>query len=337
MTDIQTMDQSRTVKSEPIEAPKVVYRFGDFELEMEPHELTRDGEAIDLAPQPAKILELLAAADGEVVSREAIRECLWGVDSFIDHVKGINFVIHQIRTALGEQASCPVFIETVPREGYRFAAPVQAVDPSTSPPPQALKGYERPRLTRRLLPWVALGLFLTVLLETAFFVHAGWAGEDSGWLGGETAKTVPRLAILAAAESEAGQMEAVPIAATEALSAYLAESFGPNLEVMAPPPGIVTNKESVMDDAQYALSVASFGSETSPHLVIRLTRCHGHAILWTTTADASMRELPGLFDRVVDGVSTNLHITSARYSLEPRGEASQQASQALDRADSKTP
>ncbi len=103
------------------------YRFGDFELCSRPLELTRDGERLELAPQPARLLELLVSRAGELVSREVIRQSLWGEDVHVDHERGINFNIRQIRSALGDDPSRPLFIETVPRYGYRFVAPLGEV------------------------------------------------------------------------------------------------------------------------------------------------------------------------------------------------------------------
>jgi DNA-binding winged helix-turn-helix (wHTH) protein/TolB-like protein/Tfp pilus assembly protein PilF len=77
-----------------------------------------------LQPQPAKVLELLARRSGEVVSREEIREAVWG-ESFVDFDASLNFCIKQIRRALGDSATAPTYIETLPRRGYRFLQPVQ--------------------------------------------------------------------------------------------------------------------------------------------------------------------------------------------------------------------
>ncbi|MFL6231762.1 MAG: transcriptional regulator, partial [Thermoanaerobaculia bacterium] len=79
-----------------------------------------------LQPQPARVLELLARRSGEVVSREEIRETVWG-ESFVDFDASLNFCIKQIRRALGDSATAPTYIETLPRRGYRFLLPVQTL------------------------------------------------------------------------------------------------------------------------------------------------------------------------------------------------------------------
>lgn len=99
--------------------------FGPFELRTDSGELLRDGVRLPLQPQPARLLELLARRAGEVVSREEIRRHLWGEEAFVEFEQGLNFSVRRIRIALGDSASHPLFLETVPRRGYRFLAAVR--------------------------------------------------------------------------------------------------------------------------------------------------------------------------------------------------------------------
>jgi DNA-binding winged helix-turn-helix (wHTH) protein/tetratricopeptide (TPR) repeat protein len=99
--------------------------FGTFELTPATGELRQHGDPIKLAPQPFKVLELLAGRAGEVVTRVELRNHLWG-DTFVDYEQGLNFCIRQIRSVLGDTADAPRFIETLPRRGYRFLMPVTA-------------------------------------------------------------------------------------------------------------------------------------------------------------------------------------------------------------------
>ena len=101
-----------------------VLRFGAFELYPGAGELRRRGDVVKLAPQPFKVLELLARRSGEVVTRAEIRDHVWSGDTFVDFEQGLNFCIRQIREVLGDTADAPRFIETLPRRGYRFLMPV---------------------------------------------------------------------------------------------------------------------------------------------------------------------------------------------------------------------
>jgi TolB-like protein/DNA-binding winged helix-turn-helix (wHTH) protein/Tfp pilus assembly protein PilF len=102
-----------------------VIRFGVFELELKSGELRRDGALVKLQPQPFKVLAFLTAQAGQVVTREEIQRQIWGDETFVDYEQGVNFCIKRIRAALGDDAQAPRFIETLPRRGYRFIAPVE--------------------------------------------------------------------------------------------------------------------------------------------------------------------------------------------------------------------
>jgi DNA-binding winged helix-turn-helix (wHTH) protein/TolB-like protein len=98
--------------------------FGEFEFDAASGELRRGAESVRLEPQPARVLALLLERAGDVVTRSELQQQVWGGDTFVDFEHGLNYCIAQIRTALGDSASAPRFIETLPRRGYRFVATV---------------------------------------------------------------------------------------------------------------------------------------------------------------------------------------------------------------------
>ena len=104
-------------------------RFDHYILDIKSGELTKDGRAVKLHPQPAVLLVLLAKRAGEVVGREEIQQALWSDDTVVDFDTSINSCIRQIRTALEDDAESPRYIETVPKKGYRFirVAPERSV------------------------------------------------------------------------------------------------------------------------------------------------------------------------------------------------------------------
>lgn len=99
--------------------------FGEFELHLETRELFRNEQPVRIQDQPARLLELLAGRAGRLVSRDEIRSHLWGDSINVDFEQSINFCVKQLRRTLGDSAGAPRFVETVPRRGYRFVAPVQ--------------------------------------------------------------------------------------------------------------------------------------------------------------------------------------------------------------------
>ena len=101
--------------------------FGPYSLDLATGELLRSGIAVKLQPQPSKLLVMLAERAGELVTRDEIRQTIWGADTFVDFDQSVNFCIRQVRTALRDHADTPCYVETVPRRGYRFIAPVQRV------------------------------------------------------------------------------------------------------------------------------------------------------------------------------------------------------------------
>jgi TolB-like protein/DNA-binding winged helix-turn-helix (wHTH) protein/tetratricopeptide (TPR) repeat protein len=99
-------------------------RFGLFEVDFEQRILTKGGLRIKLQDQPFQVLAMLLARPGELVAREEIRQRLWRADTFVEFDDGLNTAIKKLRAALNDSADNPRFIETVPRRGYRFLAPV---------------------------------------------------------------------------------------------------------------------------------------------------------------------------------------------------------------------
>jgi DNA-binding winged helix-turn-helix (wHTH) protein len=102
-------------------------RFGEFELDADAGELRKNGRRLKVQPQPFKLLVLLVRRAGTVVSRDDIRQELWSDGTFVDFDQAMNFAIKQVRDVLHDSAEQPLFIETVPRRGYRFIAPLEPV------------------------------------------------------------------------------------------------------------------------------------------------------------------------------------------------------------------
>lgn len=107
-------------------------RFGVFELDFSSGELRKRGIRLKLQDQPLRILALLLAQPGEIITRDQLRRALWPDDTFVDFDHGLNAAVAKLRQTLGDVAENPRFIETVPRRGYRFIAPIDAAGLSTN-------------------------------------------------------------------------------------------------------------------------------------------------------------------------------------------------------------
>jgi TolB-like protein/DNA-binding winged helix-turn-helix (wHTH) protein len=116
--------------------PLVVYQFGDFSLHCGKFELCRKGRRLKLERKPLELLVLLVTKHGQVVTRNEIARCLWEREVFVDIEHGINTAIRKIRQVLGDSSDLPRFVQTVSGSGYRFIAPVTAVEPEVTEPIQ---------------------------------------------------------------------------------------------------------------------------------------------------------------------------------------------------------
>src|SRR5450755_2047578 len=112
---------------EPL-GPTSVVRFGTYEVSLQSGEVRKAGLKIRVQQQPMKLLEILLERPGEVVTREELRGRVWPNESFGDFDQALNIAIGKLRSALGDSAENPRFIETLPKRGYRFIADVSVLD-----------------------------------------------------------------------------------------------------------------------------------------------------------------------------------------------------------------
>ena len=134
-------------------------RFGIFEIDPAAGELRRNGSIVRLQPQPFQVLLLLAENTGEVVERDRIRQEIWG-GTMVDFDRSLNVCIAQIRSALNDDAESPRFIQTLPRKGYRFIAPVDKNHTTATPADVPTPPAKRPR-------WILTSAAALVLLSAA--------------------------------------------------------------------------------------------------------------------------------------------------------------------------
>ena len=113
--------------------PSSVVRFGTYEVSFQSGEVRKAGLRIRVQQQPMKLLEILLEHPGEVVTREELRSRVWADESFGDFDQAVNIAIAKLRSALGDSAENPRFIETLPKRGYRFIADVSVVDADARP------------------------------------------------------------------------------------------------------------------------------------------------------------------------------------------------------------
>src|SRR6266851_5696405 len=132
-----------------------ILRFGVFEVEVRTGELRKQGVRIKLQEQPFHVLTVLLQRPGEVVTREELRSENWPADTFVDFDNSLNTAINKLREALGDSADNPRFIETLPRRGYRFIAPVTGVDGTARGSASGVSAAAQP-ISRKIVAAVAV-------------------------------------------------------------------------------------------------------------------------------------------------------------------------------------
>ena len=140
-----------------------IYCFGVFELDLRAAELRKSGVRLRLQDQPYQVLLKLIERPGEIVSREELRSALWQENTFVDFETGLNAAVKRLRETLGDSADTPTFIETLPRRGYKFIAPVERRVSQDRAIPVAVDRQERGR-GKELLKRRAVAAAVAVLL-----------------------------------------------------------------------------------------------------------------------------------------------------------------------------
>jgi DNA-binding winged helix-turn-helix (wHTH) protein/TolB-like protein len=178
--------------------------FGAFEFSPASGELFRAGRRVKLQAQPARVLSVLVANPGQVVSRETLQREVWGAETHVDFERGLNYCVAQVRTALGDSAEAPRYVATVPKQGYRFIAPVGIVG-ETAPELFAAASEPEPSEagTRRALA-LTLGQIATGLLLVALVGSYGWSLSAR--------RSAPPTVVVVPFYNETGRPELGPLA-----------------------------------------------------------------------------------------------------------------------------
>ena len=150
-------------------------RAGLFEVDLGSGELHKSGRRVPLQEQPFRVLAILLERPGEIVTREELQSRVWTADTFVGFDEGINTAIRKLRVAFGDSADNPRFIETIPRRGYRFLAPVHDLVADPAPPSESVAEEDamvelrraRPANTLRLAVALSVAALLVVLGSVA--------------------------------------------------------------------------------------------------------------------------------------------------------------------------
>jgi DNA-binding winged helix-turn-helix (wHTH) protein/TolB-like protein len=291
--------------------------FDEFEFRLDSGELFREGSLVtQLQPQPARLLELLASRTGEVVGREEIRQSVWG-DSFVDFDASLNFCVKQLRRALGDSATSPRYIETLPRRGYRFLRPVRSGPESPAPAaenvleivaepasiPAPVASPPSPRARGRLLTGFAVTVAALILV--VFLIASRFAPPPLH----------PRLTVFPlACQGENPADRQICGGVTEALTAEITRRFPRDLEVIAPTSTLVYegSRKSPLDigkelGATHLLTGTVETSSGRFRVTARLATTGGRN-LWQDNFDGELMDTPRIYERIARRVATALRL-----------------------------
>lgn len=159
----------------PVSPPRSTQvRFGDFRLDLASGELCNNGHKTLLQDKPLKVLLALLERPGEIVSRDELKKRLWSSDTFVDFDLSLNKAVNRLRDSLNDSADKPLFVETLPRKGYRWIGPAQQVAVSLPPQPD-----QRPAAkARRPRHWKLLTSLLTLLAVGSGLLFY-WSGRQT--------------------------------------------------------------------------------------------------------------------------------------------------------------
>ena len=143
----------------PVSTPRR-FSFGPYEADLHSGELLKNGRRVLLQSQPFQLLTMLLERPGELVTREEICANLWQVDTFVDFDGSLGTALNKIREVLNDSAAEPRFVETLPRRGYRFIAPVTAVESDPEPPPPVADLAKAPKRSRFFHSAVGISVLL---------------------------------------------------------------------------------------------------------------------------------------------------------------------------------
>ena len=128
---------------------RTIWEFGEFQLDVAGRDLRRGGQVVALTPKSFELLVFLVQRQGDIVTKEEIFAGIW-LDTIVEE-SNLSVQVSTLRRALGDQASHPVYIETIPRRGYRFLAPATLVELTSAPVPVPLPPPPKPRRWSALL------------------------------------------------------------------------------------------------------------------------------------------------------------------------------------------
>jgi TolB-like protein/DNA-binding winged helix-turn-helix (wHTH) protein len=299
-------------------------RFGDYQADLQTGELRKNGAKIRLSGQPFQILALLLEQPGELITREELRARLWPDEVFVDFDHSLNAAVNKLREALSDSTSDARFIETLPKRGYRFFAPVigseekNGADVLTAEKErradtQPAERAHRPRTrlaARRLIPGLAAGFALIAVTYVMFRGHATGASPPSG-------KAI--LAVLPFDNlSQDPDQEFFSDGLTEEMITQLSKLNPERLSVIArgsvqkyKGSGIAVSEVGKELHADYLVQGSTRRAADHVRISVQLIQVRDQTDLWAESYDGELKDILALQASVARTIANQIHITLA--------------------------
>lgn len=280
-----------TGESPPMEGPVLAtakqFRFGTFEFHTSPARLSNGGMPIKVRPQALQVLELLLSRAGEMVTREEIRYQLWGDSAYLDHERGINSALLHLRKALDDDPHSPRFIETVPRHGYRFIAPVEL----SETPLVSVRTWEASTESRPARRWTRVAAIAGLLAAVVGISVLSGRFMDTP----PTAPQLPRLMIQSMEYTvESPQTRPSAVSLTDTLERILVTDYPDRLDLAAagPQDAVAASTSEVPARADYEVqSSLTFDEHGDYAITLKLVQIPDRTIVWADTKHLAADQL----------------------------------------------
>ena len=288
-------------------SPPSVVRFGVFEVNLAAQQLRKHGLQLKISGQPFEILSLLVEKPGEVVTRERLRAQLWPADTFVDFEHGLNSAVKRLRKVLGDSPENSRYIETIPRVGYRFIAPVEGGEQTHVVEAKSIRGL------RSLIFPMASGL-LAVIGFTAVLLGLNVYGWRERLFVHAAKPRIESLAVLPLANlSGDPEQEYFADGMTEALIRELGKTNIPRVISRQSVTQYKGSKKPLQEiarelnvDAVLEGTVVRSGDRV--RMTVHLDRASPEGQLWASAYDRSVRDILGLQDEIARTVTDEIQV-----------------------------
>lgn len=298
--------------------PAAIFCFGTFEVDLRAGELRKQGKRIKLQEQPFQVLSVLMQRSGHVVTRDELRTQIWAQDTFVDFDNSLNTAINKLRDALGDSADNPRFIETLPRRGYRFIAPVTRNE--ATPSARAVGDATDPSRRMHKLGWTIAIVSLAAVGATLFVLNIFRARE-------RTSRSTLVAPIQSLAVLPLTNVSGDP--AQEYFSEGMTDALTTDLAQMGP--AKVISRTSAMQYKKTSKSLPAIAGELNVdgiiegtvqrsgdrvRITVQLIDGRSDKHLWANTYERDLRDVLALEDEVARAIAeeVKLQVTSPQPS-----------------------